>query len=87
MASTINRKRARVLRHGAPRVSDLTLDEFRAMLELVMDRKMAEWMDPDAGLELRPEIIASIERQRKEYAAGKRGKSLDEVAARLGLDD
>lgn len=87
MASTISRKRARAVpRQNAPRLSDLTLDEFRAILESVMDRKMAEWLDPDAGLELRPEIIASIERQRKEYAAGKRGKSLDEVAARLGLD-
>ena len=88
MASTISRKHARTAsRRRAPRVSDLTLDEFRAMIESVIDRKMAEWMDPDAGLELRPEIIASIERQRKEYAAGKRGRSLDEIAARLGLDD
>ena len=88
MASTISRKHARTAsRQRAPRVSDLTLDEFRAMMESVIDRKMAEWMDPDAGLELRPEIIASIERQRKEYAAGKRVKSLEEVAARLGLDD
>ncbi|MEW5717155.1 MAG: hypothetical protein AB1817_00870 [Chloroflexota bacterium] len=88
MASTISRKHARTAsRQRAPRVGDLTLDEFRAMIESVIDRKMAEWMDPDAGLELRPEIVASIERQRKEYAAGKHGKSLDEVAARLGLDD
>ena len=88
MASTISRKHARTAsRQRALRVSDLTLDEFRAMMESVIDRKMAEWMDPDAGLELRPEIIASIERQRKKYAAGKRGKPLEEVAQRLGLDD
>ena len=88
MASTISRKHARTASRQRPlRVSDLTLDEFRAVIESVIDRKMAEWMDPDAGLELRPEIIASIERQRKEYAAGKRGKSLEEVAERLGLDD
>jgi len=73
MASTISRKRVRTApRQHTPRVSDLTPDEFRAMIESVIDRKMAEWVDPDAGLELRPEIIASIERQRKEYAASKR---------------
>ena len=46
--------------------------------------------DPDAGLELRPEFIvsitSSIERHSIEYAAGKRGKSLDEVIKQLGLE-
>jgi hypothetical protein len=69
------------------RVADMTTDELQTMLETLIDRKMAEWIsDPDMGLEIRPEIIAGIERQRKDYAAGKRGKSLDEVAQRLGLD-
>jgi len=37
-------------------------------------------------LELRPEIIASIERQTIEYATGQRGKPLDEVITQLGLE-
>jgi len=56
------------------------------MLEDIIDARLAEWADPDAGLELRPEIVESIQRQRAEYAAGKRGKPLDQVAKQLGLD-
>ena len=82
MASALKQKR-----HRTTKVADMTTEELQKMIESLIDRKMSEWIgDPDSGLELRPEIIASIERQRKEYAAGKRGKSLDEVAQRLGLD-
>ncbi len=82
MKSTSARRRPR----PRTKVADMTRDELQTMIERLIDRKMAQWLDPDAGLELRPEIVASVERQRKEYVAGKRGKSLDEVAARLGLD-
>ncbi len=82
MKSVVARSRPR----QRTKVADMTRDELQTMIERLIDRKMAQWLDPDAGLELRPEIVASVERQRKEYAAGKRGKSLDEVAARLGLD-
>ena len=84
MAGSLKQKRPRTTRL---KVADMTTDELQTMLEALIDRKMAEWIgDPDTGLEVRPEIIASIERQRKEYATGKRGKSLDEVAQRLELD-
>ncbi len=77
MASTLSRKRSRsVARRREPRIGDLSLDEFREMMEDLIDARLAEWADPDAGLELRPEIIESIQRQRAEYAAGKRGKPL-----------
>lgn len=81
MASTTTRKRRR-----SPKVGDLTVDEFRDMVTAIIDARLNEWADPDAGLELRPEVIESIQRQRAEYTAGKRGKSLDEVSRRLGLD-
>jgi hypothetical protein len=81
MASTLTRKRRR-----SPKVGDLTVDEFRDMVTDIIDARLNEWADPDAGLELRPEVIESIQRQRAEYAAGKRGKSLEEVSRRLGLD-
>jgi hypothetical protein len=80
MASTLKHKKPRTTQ---AKVADMTTDELQTMMETLIDRKMAEWIgDPDAGQELRPEIIASIERQRREYATGKRGKSLDEVAQR-----
>lgn len=100
MAGTLTRKRRRArhlprvprtARDGGQRsegkVADMTIDDLQAMIEATVDRALAEWIgDPDAGLELRPEIVESIERQRKEYAAGKRGKPLDEVAKQLRID-
>ena len=84
MASPLKHKRPRT---AQVKVADMTTDELQTMMETLIDRKMSEWIgDPDVGLELRPEIVASIERQRREYATGKRGKSLDEVAQRLELD-
>ncbi len=84
MASTLSRKRPRstTRQHEprVPRVSTLTVDQFRAMLEDIIDARLAEWTDPDAGLELRPEVVERIQRQRADYAAGIRGKSLDEIA-------
>ena len=59
----------------------MTAGELQTMIETLIDRKMSEWIgDPDVGLELRPEIVASIERQRQEYVAGVRGKSLKDLA-------
>lgn len=82
MASTITRKRRQ-----AAKVADMTRDELQSMIESSIERKLAEmFVDPDAGLELRPEIIESILRQEKEYAAGKRGKPLEDVTKELGLE-
>ena len=75
------------LAHKAIAQQTLLLKAKAKMMETLIDRKISEWIaDPDAGLDLRPGIIASIERQRREYATGKRGKSLDEVAQRLELE-
>jgi hypothetical protein len=87
MASTLSRKRPRATaQRDEPRIGDLTLDEFREMMSDLIDARLAEWVDPDAGLEVRPEVIARIQRQRAEYAAGKRGKSLEEIARKYGLE-
>ncbi len=91
MASTLSRKRprpnTRKREPRVPRVGNLTLDEFREMMEDIIDARLAEWADPDAGLELRPEIVESIKRQRADAqrATGKRGKSLDQVAKQQGM--
>ena len=41
--------------------------------------------DPDEGLSLRPEIVEQIQRQRADYAQGKRGRTAEQVKRRLGL--
>ena len=81
MASTVTQKRPR----SEPRVGDMTLNEFRAMMNALIDERLSEWVDADAGLELRPEVVERIKRQRSEYATGKRGKSLEEIANKYGV--
>ena len=61
----------------------MTPDELRAIIQ----DALAEWFgDPDDGLELRPEVIERIQRQRAEYTSGKRGHSLEQVAKRFGVE-
>lgn len=68
-------------------VAEMTTDELRAMLETLIDRKLAEWLgDPDEGLELKEELHERILRQRQAYATGQRGRSLEEVAERFGVE-
>ena len=91
MASTVTRKRPlktkrTTSRDREPRVGDMTLGEFRTMMNVLIDARFAKWVDPDAGLELRPEVVERIQRQRAEFAAGERGKSLDEIASKYGLE-
>ena len=82
MASTVAHKH-----HRAAKVADMTTAELQRMIESSIERKLIEmFRDPDLGLELRPEIAAGLVRQEREFAAGKRGKPLAEVAKRLGLD-
>ncbi len=89
MASTVSKKRAR---RSAPkrqpaRIPGITSDELQAMIDESVDRKLVEWLgDPDEGMELRPEVIERIERHRKEYAAGRRGKSLEQVMKEYGVE-
>ncbi len=89
MASTVSKKRPR---RSAPkrqpaRIRGVTPEELQAMIDESVDRKLVEWLgDPDEGLELRPEVIERIERHRKEYAAGRRGKSLEQVMKEYGVE-
>jgi transcriptional regulator with XRE-family HTH domain len=64
------------------------LDLLRRIADVFGARLVVRFVprrDPDAGLEVRPEVIADLLRQEKEYAAGKRGKSLAQVKREFGL--
>ncbi len=68
----------------ATKISEMTAEELTALIESLIDRKLAEWLgDPDEGLELREEIRQRIIHQRQEHAIGRRGKPLTEIAARF----
>ena len=69
------------------RVSDLSVDELRALLrevvEEVVEEKLGLLLDPDEGLKLRSEVADSLQ----EYLASDRqGEDADDVFRALGLE-
>ncbi len=60
------------------RIADLTVGEFRTLIK----ETVYEIVDPDHGLELRPEVEESL----KTSLQSKRRIPVEEVAKKLGLD-
>lgn len=67
-------------------VAQMTTEEFRALLEELIERKLRELLaDPDAGLEVRPEFEQRLRELDKRVQEGDRGRDLDEVMDELAL--
>ena len=65
------------------KVKDLTVDQLRDLIDEVIDQKFIEWFgDPDGGLEVREEIIEKLKAQRK---SRKKGIPMEEVAREYGV--
>ncbi len=64
------------------KVVELTVDEFKQIIEEAMEQKLSEMLgDPDEGLELRPEIEERLRRSLAHVAAGGKTLSLEEMTA------
>ena len=69
------------------RVADLTIDELKELIREVVTQAMVETLgDPDAGLELREDMKARLQRSLEAVEAGGETIPAEVVAARLGLD-
>lgn len=68
-------------------VGELTLEEFRRIVEQVLEEKMLELLgDPDEGLILREEVEARLQQTLEAERSGVRGLPSHEVVKRLGLE-
>ena len=66
------------------KVADLTIDEFKDLIQEVVAETLLELFDdPDEGLVLREEVK---ERLRRSLTSTNQTRSAQDVAARLGLD-
>lgn len=63
------------------KVSDMTIGELKALIRDAIN----ELIDPDYGLELRPEIEESLKESIKQKERGE-GIPLEEVKKKLGLE-
>ncbi len=65
----------------------MTFTELQNLVRSSVRKNMREILrDPETKLELRPGIASRLLQQEREFAAGKRGRTLAEVGKRLGLD-
>ncbi|MBC7223802.1 MAG: hypothetical protein H5T59_05955 [Anaerolineae bacterium] len=68
------------------RVTDLTVDEFKALVREVVMETLCELLgDPDEGLELREDFAEELRRSLAAVEAGGETIPAREVAERLGL--
>jgi hypothetical protein len=70
------------------RVSELTVDDLRALLyqvvEEVIEEKFGLITEPDEGLDLRPEVTESLQNY---LVSDRRGDDAEAVFRSLGLED
>lgn len=67
-------------------VAEMTTRELRDMVGNLIEEKLVEiFGDPDQGLELQDSLRERLLRQKRETAAGEQGKDFNDVARRLGL--
>ena len=64
-------------------VADLTIAEFRALVREIVAEVVEELIDPDEGLEVRPEFI---EEMKELLASDEPTIPAEEVYRQLGLD-
>lgn len=70
----------------ATRVAQMTTDELKEMMGVVVEQKLIELFgDPDAGLVLSKTLRNRLVRQKKAVAKGERGELFDDIVARLDL--
>ena len=66
------------------KIKDLGVDEFKALIEEVVEEKLEEMLgDPDQGLVLKAEVKKMLERSLSSKA---QGISVAKVAQELGLE-
>jgi hypothetical protein len=90
VASAITKKRPVALR--APRAATARRNTSRdARLKDLMKQAVREvlieeqWLDPDAGLPLRPEFVAELQAQERRVASSERDISLEQVMRKYGV--
>ncbi len=71
---------------GATKVADLTINEFRELVQEVVIQTLSEMMgDPDEGLELRDDFVEELKQSLANVEAGGKTVPAQKVAERLEL--
>jgi hypothetical protein len=68
------------------KVSQMTVDELREMIGVVVEEKLQSLFANEDDLEFTDELKEILARQGERIKNGDRGEALEDVIARLGLD-
>lgn len=72
------------MKKNEKKVTQLTVEELKIIIDDIIDEKLLErFEDPDAWLEVRPEIIEKLKAQRK---SRRKGISGVEIAKKYGIN-
>ncbi|RKZ92345.1 MAG: hypothetical protein DRR19_04530 [Candidatus Parabeggiatoa sp. nov. 1] len=70
----------------ATTVAQLTIEEFKGLIEEVIEQKLTEWLsDFDDRAEIRESVRDRLLQQKIATATGERGQPLAEVVQQLGF--
>ena len=70
-----------------PKVSDLTVDEFRSLVRDIVRETLNEMLsDPDEGLDLKDGVEEALRRSIKAFNEGAPTYDANAVAKKLGVD-
>jgi hypothetical protein len=68
-------------------VKDMTTEELKLLIqETVTETIQTLLVDPDAGMQIKPEVEQQLLRSLERTQAGERGIPAEEVARKLGLN-
>ena len=71
---------------GATKVADLTIDEFRKLVQEVVIQTLSEMMgDPDEGLKLRDDFAEELKQSLANMEAGGKTVPMQKIAEGLGV--
>ena len=69
------------------KVSDLTVEELRTIVQETVRETLLEILDPDYGLEVREELLEELQEAMERVKKGEESLiTAEEVVRRLGLD-
>jgi len=70
-----------------PKISDLTVDEFRSLVRDIVRETLNEMLsDPDGGLDLQDGLEDALRRSIKAVNEGAHTYDADDAAKKLGID-
>ncbi|MFC1989659.1 hypothetical protein ACFLVW_03735 [Chloroflexota bacterium] len=67
------------------KVKELSVEQLKDLIEEMIEAKLEEYLDPDKGLEVNPELLKELKASLAEVRCGKRGIPLEQLAKEMGL--